>query len=344
MAMEQVVKQEGAQDAQQYRRRVKLLAAIYFVIGVLTITSLALIAWRIKFWTTFSQRTNIETLTFALIFVLFAFLLIRTFSGFVGAGQMLWYNGIRRLGSKDEDVEKAKHHALADAKGREGTKRAYTDWQILQAGKPNEALHIPLEDDAGKMGDLEINGVRLRLQPTKRGVSNSVFEYIVNQIENSVNRCPEQHVINGEEDEVDDEGEGNKVDITLVEWQEIDDDEALEYYYQAEAFRRLARKLDAQDEQFWPTIVLHDYDVTFITERMREVMPSMRDECFLPDVEYSAEYHIPIIPEPLGFIALSRNESRADPVATMGCAAVITIGITALLIYLLVVLPWVPGK
>ncbi|PZS02925.1 MAG: hypothetical protein DLM69_03470 [Candidatus Chloroheliales bacterium] len=342
MAMEQVVKQEGARDAQQYRRRVKLLAAIYFAIGLLTITSMGLIAWRIKFWTTFSQRTNVETLTFALVFVLFAYLLIRTFNGFVGALRMIWYDGLRRLGgSKDEAIEQAKQKALPDAKKGEGTRRAYTDWQILMVDKPYEPIHIPLEDEAGKLGVLDINGVRLRLRPTKRGLSNSVFEYIANQIENAINDCPEDHV-GGNEEIANSDGD-SKIDITVVEWQEIDDDEALEYYYQAEAFRRLARKLESED-QFWPSIWLHERDVQFISDRMREVMPSLRDECFLPDLEYSAEYKVPIIPEPLGFVALSRNESRADPVATMGCAAVIAAVLTALMIYLLIILPWVPGK
>ncbi len=339
--MEDLVKHQGAENATQYRRRVMLLAAIYFGIGLLTITSLLLIAWRIKFWVTFSQRSNVETLTFALIFVLFAFLLVRTFRGFIGAVRIFWYNGLRRVMGR-KDIEPAKHAALTDLKPGQKTKRAYTDLQILPAGQPYAAIRIPLEDKVGSIGELEIDGVRLRLRPTKWGVSNSVFEYVVNQIEEAINQCPDPHRSDSAEDDTD-AGEDSKIDLSIVEWHEIDDDEALEYYHQVEAFRRLARKL-GEDGQFWPSIVLHDTDVQFVTERMREVIPTLRDECFLPDVEYSAEYRVPIIPEPLGFISLSRNESRADPVATMGCAALIAAGITALLVYMLIILPWVPGK
>jgi hypothetical protein len=64
----------------------------------------------------------------------------------------------------------------------------------------------------------------------------------------------------------------------------------------------------------------------------------------LPDVEYQAEYNLPIIPEPLGFISLKRTEQRADPVATMGCASLVTLGVMALLILFIFFPPWLPSK
>ena len=61
-------------------------------------------------------------------------------------------------------------------------------------------------------------------------------------------------------------------------------------------------------------------------------------------MEYEAEYSIPIIPEPLGFISLKRQEQRADPVATMGCASLVTLTIMALLILFTIFPPWLPSR
>lgn len=336
MAVEQLIKQQGARTEEQYRRRVLALAAIYFVLNLVCLLVIFIVAWRVKLWITISQRSNVETLTFAFIFVLFLYLYITSFRGAWGAMRIFWRNGIKRmLGRNTEQLECEKQAALHTC-DQEGHRRAYTDVQIVRNGDEARPIIIPLRDAAGSLGELRINGVRLYLKAEVGGISNSIFEYIVNQVEQAVNQCAEQH--SNEEDD-----EGAPIEINIVAWQSVDEEEAVMYYHQVEAFRRLARKLD-EEQQFWPTIRLHEGDVEYLKARLREVIPTLRDETLLPDVEYSAEYRIPIIPEPLGFVSLSRNEKRADPIATMGCAMVVVIAMAALLLYFIYLPPWVPGK
>jgi hypothetical protein len=73
-------------------------------------------------------------------------------------------------------------------------------------------------------------------------------------------------------------------------------------------------------------------DCTWLAARLSRLTPTLRDECLLLDVAYGAEYSIPIIPEPLGFIILRRTEQRADAVAALGCAALGLVGIASVLI------------
>ena len=61
-------------------------------------------------------------------------------------------------------------------------------------------------------------------------------------------------------------------------------------------------------------------------------------------MEYEGQHTLPIIPEPLAFVALSRQERRVDPLVSMGCAFAVTVGILALVVLFILLPPWVPGK
>ena len=63
----------------------------------------------------------------------------------------------------------------------------------------------------------------------------------------------------------------------------------------------------------------------------------------MPDWEYAGEHKLPIIPEPLGLVSLSRSERRVDPVASMGCAVVVVLGTVLILAAFILFPPWVPG-
>ena len=68
-------------------------------------------------------------------------------------------------------------------------------------------------------------------------------------------------------------------------------------------------------------------DVDKIGKAIRELVPTLRNESLLPDVEYEVEWSVPVLPEPLSFMRLTRRENRADPVVTMGCAMIVTLGV-----------------
>ena len=77
--------------------------------------------------------------------------------------------------------------------------------------------------------------------------------------------------------------------------------------------------------------------------RLSAVCGAVRNEAFLPDWEYSGEHKLPLIPEPLGLISLSRTEKRVDPVSSMGCAVLVLGTILAVPALFLLFPPWVPG-
>jgi hypothetical protein len=77
--------------------------------------------------------------------------------------------------------------------------------------------------------------------------------------------------------------------------------------------------------------------------RLGEVCGAVREEAFLPQLEYEGEHKIPIIPEPLGILSLGRSERRVDPIASMGSALAVVALVVGLLVLFIVRPPWVPG-
>src|SRR5581483_1414570 len=105
--------------------------------------------------------------------------------------------------------------------------------------------------------------------------------------------------------------------------------------------RNLERQLGA--DALWPKVRLTDDDCAELERLLAQLCPALRDEAFLPDWEYSAEHKLPIIPEPLGLVSLSREERRADPIATMGCAVLVVLISVVIIALLILFPPWVPG-
>jgi hypothetical protein len=120
-------------------------------------------------------------------------------------------------------------------------------------------------------------------------------------------------------------------------------DEALAERYGSEvrAFRRLE---EALGKPLWPSVRLDEAGVARIKEVLRAAAPELREDSLLPDIEYSAEFTLPIIPEPLAFVQVKRSQEHADAVASIGCATVVVLGMLALFAWVVVSPPWVPAK
>ena len=88
---------------------------------------------------------------------------------------------------------------------------------------------------------------------------------------------------------------------------------------------------------------LNAADCQTLEAALADICPALRDEGFLPHWDYEAEHKLPIIPEPLGLISLSRSEKRVDPVLSMGCAVWVVLALLGILVLFVLAPPWVPG-
>jgi hypothetical protein len=179
-------------------------------------------------------------------------------------------------------------------------------------------LRFELRDDAGDQGVLEVDGARVRQLNALRGGSADLIAYFVRQVSQVLG-----------------------YELTVVSWGQIDDDDAERYLAQVEFARRLSRHLGA--EQLWPCAVLAPEQVVEIQRRLVAICPAVLDDSLLPDWEYSADHKLPVIPEPLGFVSLSRSAKRADPLATMGFATLMILFTLAVVLLFIFRPPWVPG-
>jgi hypothetical protein len=312
---EKAIKEVVTRTAPRYDARVRVLAAIYVFLNLVSIAIIVTIVWRGQFFVTLSQRSNIETLTLAIVLVLAVYYVATTFSGFVGAIRILVLN------AGDRNREDRKHRAMRP--GRE-SKYVTFDQEIRLQGKPDQNLTWEVSDEAGKLGDLEIDGVKVTFYPQKDGISDTFFEYFADQIEDALKK------------------RDLEASVQITQWSSIDEDQASSFYSIAQAFRQLERHLGTK-EPLWPTGEITQEEVDEIGRRIRELVPTLRSESFLPHVNYAVEYNVPILPEPLGMVRLTRKENRADPLISMGCASIIMLFVMALLTFIILLPPWVPS-
>ena len=325
---EKLVKEKLTPNPGRYASRVRWLALVYLVLNPVSLALMAAIVWRLQFFITLAQRSNVETLVLAIIFVLGAYYLATTFRGFVGALRIAWLNlpGLwARTAEARSNIERRKHAAL---KASSESKSAYFDQAVRLKGEPDEPIRWQVGDSVGKMGELELDGVRATYHPAKAGINDSIFEFLAAQLESSLRKSDLLAV------------------LQIVQWGTINEDEAAAYYSTVRAFQNLERTLrgDKTPASLWPTVTIEQEDVDRIQAALEELVPVLRNESLLPNVEYEVEWTVPILPEPLGFMQLKRHENRADPVFTMGCAALIVLVILFIIVLFIVYPPWLPSK
>jgi hypothetical protein len=317
-----VIAEQGTRSVPEYRRRVRRLAVFYAGIVVFALASITMLVSRGRFFVTLAQRSNVETATIAVIIALFTYLAAVSLRGAIGAVRIATLAVPAILGADHATVERRKQKTLTWSEDKAGS--VYLNAMVRRAGGGDDTIRIELEDDHGSLGTLLIDGAEMSHQKAPAHSSNSIFAYFEQRIEQLA------------------EARDPNVRLSVVEWTSIDDESALRYGSMVTFSRRLEAHLGCN--ALWPAIELSDDDIATLRREARELCPILRNEAFLPDLEYEAEHRLPIIPEPLAFVTLSRSERRADPHASMGCAFIVTLVITIIVAVMMWTPPWVPGK
>ena len=319
--VKQVVAEPGARTAQQFARRARRLAALHLALSVGAVAGEILLFSRGKVLVTLTQRSNVETLTLAFFAVFFAYVGFLGLRGAPGALRVARFALLARTRGRDA-AERAKHEALGPPPSSEGPLAALN--VILEReGAPSRPFDLPVQDPAGSMGTLHVDGARVQHMPHRRDGSSNLLAYFAHQVHDVAGRR-----------------QGRDVDV--VSWGNLDDEATHQYLALAEFGRNVGAALGKHG--LWPRVVLTGEDCAELERRLAAVCPALRDEGFLPHWEYQAEHKLPIVPEPLGLASLGRTEKRADPLPSLTALTVVVAIATAILAAVIFYPPWVPGK
>jgi hypothetical protein len=298
---------------------VRRLAFIH--VGLVTASALgeALLAARGRLYVALTQRSNVETLTLAFFVVFFAYVGYLGLRGAPGALRIGWYSAVaRRAGSAEAERRKVARLGAP----RDAPHTVALNVIVERDGRPHRAFELRVADEHGAVGRLRVDGARVEHLQGYGDGSNNLLAYFTRQAADLVRRRG-----------------GREVDV--VEWKSLDDESAEQYLGEVEFARNLARHLGVAE--LWPRVVLTDVECAELERRLAAICPALRDEAWLPDWEYAAEHKLPIVPEPLGLVSLSRAERRVDPLASMGAALWIVLAAVAVLAAIVLFPPWVPG-
>jgi len=311
-----LIREPGADDPRQYAERVRRLAWWYIGLFTLSLVGLVMLVWRAQLYVTLAQRSNVETLVLAFLFVFFAYLTALSSRGAWGALHLA------RLSLGGDWL--ARQRRKTDALGPP-SKASVVDLNVLleHDQRPGESFTLTVADRGGSMGRLVVEGARLKYQPDYGGASNEVLAFVERQVSRLLRE------------------RGDDLDVDIVTWKNIDDEAAERYYGMVQFARNLERQLGKGE--LWPKVCLSAAELSELEGRLAEICPALRDEAFLPQWDYSAEHKLPIIPEPLGLVTLSRTYDRVDPSSSMGFAVLVVAVVVMLLVLFTIFPPWVPG-
>lgn len=304
-----------AVDPSSLHRRTNWLVAIHLVLAVAALAVLALVALRIRLLITLAQRSNVETLVIAFVVIFLGYMLITTGPASIGAVRLLGY---RLLGT-----ERAQRALQRKARGdKKKTMRSYLN--VVVRGPRGQDIEVPIQDRFGKLCSVRIHLTEVAFVDAPRELTHSALQLVVRTLE-KVGTL-----------------EGTDHDLKVIYWDSLEEGQAEAYASQVSAFDRLEKALGK--EPLWPVLHVDADGVARLQEMLREAAPLFRESLLLPDIEYSAEFTIPIIPEPFAFMRLVRRKEHADAVASMGCATLVALVFLAAIAWVVVNPPWVPGK
>jgi len=305
----------GISDPAHYHRRVTMLAIVHPALFASALAGIGLLVWHGELFVTLAQRSNVETLTIAFFLLFFGYFAVVTAPGAIGAARIVRFRIWQWIARDAERVAKRRQAAL----GRRGPgASAAFDKVIELASAPGAPWDVEIRDHVGSLGHLEFDGVRVTHLGAFRGGSNTLLGYVEGRVR-----------------------ELTAAEITIVQWGSTDEEELLGYTANAAALRALGRKLGAQ---VWPAVRITDTARAALADDLAALAPALREEAFLPDWEFQGEHKLPIIPEPLGIISLSRAERRVDPLSSLTAALAVVLVVLGLLAYFIARPPWVPGR
>jgi hypothetical protein len=314
-----LVREPDSSDPRQYRRRVGELAAIYVAIFGLSVVGVGLLLLHGRLFVTLSQRSNVETLTIAFLLLFFGYIALVSARGAWGGLRIGAFRVAARLVRDPRRIEQRKIAALGGAAKRQAVA---VNRLIERADHPGESFDLRVADEVGCVGRIRIDGVRLEHHAGHREGSSELLAYCVRQVSSVLGSDPEE--------------------LEVVQWKSVDDEGWYQYVAAVESMRMLGQRLGG--EPLWPRLTLSQAQCDELERRISGVCRAVREEAFLPQLEYEGEHKIPIIPEPLGIVSLGRRERRVDPLSSMGLALVIVAAVVALIIWFIVRPPWVPGR
>jgi hypothetical protein len=294
----------GVSDAAHYHRRVAWLAIVHPALFLCALAGIALLVWKGELFVTLAQRSNVETLTIAFFLLFFGYFAVVTAPGALGGARIVWF----RLFPRGREA--------ALGRPTDGASAAF-DKAIELASAPGTPWEVEIRDDLGSLGHLRFDGVRVTHRGAFRGGSNTLLGYVEDRLR-----------------------ELTGVHVTIVQWGSTDEEGLLGYAANADALRALGDKLGTR---VWPTVTASDEARDALEDGLAALAPALREEAFLPDWEFEGEHKLPIIPEPLGIISLSRSERRVDPLSSLTAALAVVVVVLGLLCYFIARPPWIPG-
>ncbi len=266
--LQHAVREADTRSVPEYRKHVYRLAAIYTAIVVIGLIADIVVIAKGKFFVTLAQRSNVETLTLAFILALFTYLVLICLPGAWGSLKILYYNAPAWLGRDRAAVEAHKQAAVSFKRGRPDA--VYLNCRVCRAGHAHEPLRIPLKDDAGELGTIVIDGVKLMHEHGVKHSSNSLFAFF----EQRINELAQARDPNAQ--------------IDIVQWATINDEPGLQYESLVAFSRNLEKHLNAGP--LWPVIELSDRDIAELRSDGVALCSILRDEAHLPDLEFEAQY------------------------------------------------------
>lgn len=316
-AARRFIREPGADDPRQYFERVRRLALWYVGLTGLSLVGIGLLLWRAQLFVTLAQRSNVETLTLAFLLVFFVYLIALSARGAWGALRIV------RLSLGGDWMARQQRKARALGSGKPEPRVVDLNVLLELHERPGEPFELRVADRAGAMGRVVVAGARLSYLASYGQASNEVLAYVERQLTRVLR------------------DRGDLTDVDIVTWKDIDEEESERYHGLVEFARNLERQLDKGD--LWPKVRLNTAEIALLEARLSEICAAVRDEGFLPQWDYSAEHKLPIVPEPLGLISLSRTYDRVDPSSSMGCAVLVVAIVVVILALFIFIPPWVPG-
>jgi hypothetical protein len=319
--IQRLLEEPEVEDVPHYRKRVRMMMWIYSSMFAFCIAGIVLIVTKGKLFVTLAQRTNVETLTIAFLLVFFTYLAVISGKGARATLYVLYFD-LMRLFRGREAAERLKMRVLG-AGGKCDAPEVALNVVLEREGRPSEPFDVPIRDEFGALGTLRFECVRISHLGAHRVGTYSLFPFVRQQIERMLaNR-------------------GVGTPLMILEWKKVNDEDFEMYLNQVRFATRLEKHLGATD--LWPKVTLKQAEITHLERVLTELCPVLREELFFPHAEYSGDHKMPIIPEPLGIINLTRTEKRVDPVSSMGAALAVVIFALALSVLMIVFPPWVPG-